>query len=57
MIHTKYVVVFVVVIFLGLQGCETAKGFKKDIDNTFGFFSGKKSKIEKVDDWIQENMW
>ncbi len=37
-------------LFLCLQGCETAKGFQKDVKTTWGTLS-------KADDWIRENMW
>lgn len=38
-------------------GCETAKGFKKDVNN---FVEGTYSKdgwAKKTDDWMREHMW
>ncbi len=34
---------FILFVF---QGCETAKGFKKDIQN-----------LPKTDKWLQEHLW
>jgi predicted small secreted protein len=35
---------------LGLYGCETAKGFGKDVHNTW-------ENISRTDKWFQKNAW
>ncbi len=43
--------VFLVILMLcALGGCETAKGFKKDMSNTWENLKG-------ADDWVKENLW
>lgn len=37
-------------IFVCLTGCETFKGFKKDVSNVY-------DKAKEGDDWFQENYW
>ncbi len=54
-------ILFVLILTLPLQACETAKGLKKDA--TYIFSSKEPSKeykenwIYKADQWIRENMW
>ena len=57
--YSKWFIIFVLGSVLCLQGCETAKGFKKDALNTWDGITGKnqESWIRKTDNWMQENMW
>ncbi len=42
-----------VLLTAGLQGCETLRGAKKDVDNTAEHIK----KLPQYDKWIQENAW
>ena len=46
----KMIAVFLGVIFLFVNGCETAKGLKKDVENTW-------EHAKKIDDNFKENWW
>ncbi|VAW19645.1 hypothetical protein MNBD_BACTEROID05-1035 [hydrothermal vent metagenome] len=43
---SKVFMLFLMFSLVVLQGCETAKGFKKDVSN-----------LPKVDNWLEENLW
>ena len=42
---------------LCLVGCETAKGFKRDVENTINYSQRKDSWLYKADQWVREHMW
>ncbi|MFA5059357.1 MAG: hypothetical protein WC676_01865 [Candidatus Omnitrophota bacterium] len=43
-------IVLCVVLLSFVYGCETAKGFQKDVVNGW-------DKAKHVDEWFKENMW
>jgi len=54
--------IFIIVIFglmLSLQGCETAKGLKKDAISAWDGVTGKseESWVQKTDAWMREHLW
>ena len=46
----KTVFGFFALIFLFVSGCETAKGFKKDVENTW-------NNAKNIDEDFKENWW
>ena len=48
--HKNFVLIGIVLLFLSVSGCETAKGMKKDALNTW-------HNAEGFDGWFQENLW
>ena len=54
-IRTFSWVFIAMVIFM--QGCETAKGAKKHIENTWHNVADESGAIQKADKWLQENAW
>ena len=40
-----------------LTGCETAKGFSKDVDNTVHNVASQDGWLMKTDAWMREHMW
>lgn len=49
--HFKKFLPLIVLILLAFAlGCETAKGFKQDMGNTW-------SHLQHVDDWVKKHMW
>ena len=44
-------------LVLFLQGCETAKGFSKDVKTTFQTVSKADDVVKQADAWMQENLW
>ncbi len=38
-------------------GCNTAKGFKKDVTCVVQGATAKDGWLKKSDDWVRENMW
>lgn len=53
----KFLPAAVLVIFLFILGCETAKGFKEDVKNTWHNVQGAGSWVKKADDWVKKNLW
>jgi len=49
-VNSKWMMVIVVGLFLVSAGCETAKGFQKDVSGLWG-------NAKKLDDWWKENLW
>ena len=48
--YPKWLYVSLVGLFLFICGCETAKGLKKDAQNTWHNAQG-------FDDWVKEHLW
>jgi len=48
-----YVVILMFVAVSFLQGCETAKGLKKDLIK----LKNIDIHLDKADEWMQEHMW
>ena len=46
-----------IVIVLSIQGCETMKGAKKDVQNTWHNVTSIDGPLQKTDRWLQENAW
>lgn len=53
----RWNVLVLVAAALCSQGCETAKGFKKDAQNAWGYLSKEDGWVQQTDRWIKENMW
>ena len=46
----KWVPLCCIVVLLFAAGCETAKGMKKDLANTW-------NNAQTWDEWVKENLW
>ena len=46
----KIVFMLLIFVFVTVSGCETAKGLKKDVENTW-------ENAKKIDDNFKENWW
>lgn len=53
----RWSVLVLVVAAFCFQGCETARGFKKDAQNTLGHLSKTDGWVQKMDRWMKEHMW
>lgn len=52
MVHKlrAFLVAVVLIGLLGLIGCETAKGFSRDMDTAW-------QELVKADTWVRKNLW
>lgn len=48
--------IIVVTIFF-IQGCETARGMKKDVTNFVHGTCAEDGWVRKMDNWMREHMW
>lgn len=55
--NSKWTIILCLIMILSIQGCETAKGMHKDVNNTWEGMKSKKGWIHKTDGWIKKNMW
>lgn len=44
-------------LVLFLQGCETAKGFSRDVKTAWQTVSKADDWVKHADQWMQENLW
>ena len=53
----KKFIPLIMILMLAGAGCETAKGFGRDVKNTAENIPKAWQSLKQADDWMQENMW